>query len=35
MRKGESIKTCKKRGLSEFFVLPLYHQLQLERKYIK
>lgn len=30
MRKGESIKTCKKRGLSEFFVLPLYLQLQIE-----
>lgn len=32
MRKGESIKTCKKRALSEFFVLPLYLQLQLETK---
>ena len=35
MRKGESIKTCKKRALSEFFVLPLYHQLQLETIKIK
>lgn len=32
---GGSIKTCKNRALSEFFVLPLYHQLQLERKNIK
>ena len=35
MRKGESIKTCKKRALSEFFVLPLYLQLQLETIKIK
>ena len=35
IRKGESIKTCKKRALSEFFVLPLYLQLQLETIKIK
>ena len=35
MRKGESIKTCKKRVLSEFFVLPLYLQFQLETIKIK
>lgn len=35
LRDEQSIKTCKNRALSEFFVLPLYHQLQLERKNIK
>ena len=34
-RNEQSIKTCKNRALSEFFVLPLYHQLQLETIKIK